>query len=331
MRVSLGATPSIRRRATPTLPRPLRPLEELNRVFPNCTMSGSSGKAVRYLQPSVQLLGGGYMSGSPERHRSVKPHGAWPGPLTRAFRCWYLRASLVTLACAGLLAGTPSVLHAQPAGGAGSALAVLEQRSGAPLSRDLPSTCPSASAASFGHPIAVAVSPSTRPRSAAAAPMRSRRAREREGRRADGDRRATRRHGSRPLPAAPRRHPGCNWRADGASGASWRDRLRILLPGIAIDTTLTVVSTGARGRAGLVGPARQRRGPSAASPSVPARRSSIRDSSSAPTENRLVWFIEARRCPRELIWVDARDGHVLLHFSQLTDARTGSPGPAGND
>ena len=37
---------------------------------------------------------------------------------------------------------------------------------------------------------------------------------------------------------------------------------------------------------------------------------------------RLAWFIEATKIDvRELIWIDARQGGVLLHFSQLTDAR----------
>ncbi|NOT53372.1 MAG: DUF11 domain-containing protein, partial [Deltaproteobacteria bacterium] len=43
----------------------------------------------------------------------------------------------------------------------------------------------------------------------------------------------------------------------------------------------------------------------------------------APT--RLAWFIEATKIDvREFIWVDARQGGVLLHFSQLTDAKTRS-------
>lgn len=37
---------------------------------------------------------------------------------------------------------------------------------------------------------------------------------------------------------------------------------------------------------------------------------------------RLAWFIEATKIDvREFIWIDARRGGVLLHFSQLTDAR----------
>ena len=40
------------------------------------------------------------------------------------------------------------------------------------------------------------------------------------------------------------------------------------------------------------------------------------------TPSRLAWFIEASApALREFIWVDARTGGVLLHFSQLTDAR----------
>jgi bacillolysin len=43
----------------------------------------------------------------------------------------------------------------------------------------------------------------------------------------------------------------------------------------------------------------------------------------APT--RLAWFIEATKIDvREFIWVDAQRGGVLLHFSQLTDAKTRS-------
>jgi Zn-dependent metalloprotease len=45
--------------------------------------------------------------------------------------------------------------------------------------------------------------------------------------------------------------------------------------------------------------------------------------SSSPS--RLAWFIEATKIDvRELIWVDAQRGAVLLHFSQITDAKSRS-------
>ena len=41
-----------------------------------------------------------------------------------------------------------------------------------------------------------------------------------------------------------------------------------------------------------------------------------------PSRSRLAWFVEVRRIDvREYVWIDARDGRILLNFSQLADAK----------